>query len=788
MSQTPAFISPHTGLHPYSRARARLTQALRHALTPLFCLLLLSCLPRPPLALLDPWNYTDLRQLDAAEASLPSQDLLAIYTRTAGDELQIRLDWLDHAPLPDYDLYLALDTHPGGTRRLPIAAQAGLEWDTLLVIPAAGPLQALTPEFALRPSTALVVLRDSELDTLSLSLSRAALEPSVPPQGPRPAIGLQAFITPAGLPATLADQTSVARTDGRPPGRAPVLLAFWDTYPAYTPALALRRWDGAHTGPFGGRHGLYNLLRTANASHIPLALLDLKAPASLSALDYQGGLGLVQEMQQAGLLILPEYLPLTGLTSDPLLGWYTQRLVQTNHQASAAFGLPGSTLAYLPNGLAPVPGATRLVFARLPLPERQGVFNPVPLVRWRAQGLLPVFPPSTSQATLEGPTLELRRALVAAALDRKPSAAPAAPPWIVLGGSLPASEWGEPQAARATFRYLASRPWIYPLSDSDLLSAMPSATGWPGGLSQDSAAGYGGTALLEALRRSPVNELGTAAWQAYQAFHTPLFPAPQALDELRAVYLGQVWSLLAAASWAEADASAPQATCQADPDHDGQPECILSNPNLYAQFEIQDGALVYLFSHDATGVHQIVAPSSQFIVGLGEANTWSLANGLAADPGVIPGAFAEPGLSYQASPEGNCLVFSTPDGQRQKIYTLSDNGLRLEYRAPASAQVNLRLPLALDPWERFTPGWAGHYQFSAAPPAWRWSLSGGPGVEVHTNAALAESDFNASSPFMSLPENPDRDYPAGHFLPMPLALVNFNALGSFQIELLLISP
>jgi hypothetical protein len=92
--------------------------------------------------------------LDPDNADQPTQDLLAVYTRRAGDALEIRLDLLEHAAIPDYDLYLALDTRPGGGRSLPIEAQTGLDWDTLLVIPASGEMQALDSQMQPCPGPA----------------------------------------------------------------------------------------------------------------------------------------------------------------------------------------------------------------------------------------------------------------------------------------------------------------------------------------------------------------------------------------------------------------------------------------------------------------------------------------------------------------------------------------------------------------------------------------------------------------------------------------------------------
>ena len=87
-----------------------------------------------------PWDYADLRALDPADASQPSNDLIAIYTRDQGSDIQIRLDLLEHAPLPDYDLYILLNSEPGGAQELPIDLEptntkSTPQWDMMLVIP-----------------------------------------------------------------------------------------------------------------------------------------------------------------------------------------------------------------------------------------------------------------------------------------------------------------------------------------------------------------------------------------------------------------------------------------------------------------------------------------------------------------------------------------------------------------------------------------------------------------------------------------------------------------------------
>jgi hypothetical protein len=76
-----------------------------------------------------------------------------------------------------------------------------------------------------------------------------------------------------------------------------------------------------------------------------------------------------------------------------------------------------------------------------------------------SQGLL-----ESTQATYTGPTIEIRRALLEAAVD------PVGKPFIVLGGDLGFTSWGNATAATQTLLYLKSRPYLQPLGPAGLVA------------------------------------------------------------------------------------------------------------------------------------------------------------------------------------------------------------------------------------------------------------------------------------------------------------------------------
>jgi hypothetical protein len=407
----------------------------------------------------------------------------------------------------------------------------------------------------------------------------------------------------------------------------------------------------------------------------------------------------------------------------------------------------------------------------------------------------------------------VRRALVETALSaagERPSAAPI----LVLGGSLPASAWGDPLPALHSLRYLASRPWVRPVDAHHLLAAAP-APGPAPPVGVDPSPESDADPLLDALREAPDNNLGRAAWEAYAALFAPVQPASPDLPGLRSNYVRDAWSLLEAAKWAQEPGRI--ATCVQDPDHDGQPECLLASGSLYTQFEIESGALTHAFAVlpceavdqlsikdvrsaamlekpdqlcelcdklQGGSIHQWIAPSSQFISGLSDPLFWDLQGGVAADPSVQPGAFAEPGQGYQANLEGESLVFTSADGGTRKRFRLTANGMQVAYRFTARPPfAAIQIPLALDPWRRFSPFWADAYRGERLADGWAWRIEPGPQVRALTSTPLSAHSFLASRPFFDRSEDPNKDYPLGHALPFPLAQLEIPLAGDLEIKI-----
>lgn len=755
----------------------------RYSLSALLLFLLATaCMPVYHDGYTNNWTYADLRSLDVADAVPPSADILAVYGRDltlntqpalldrlfpylqVDQRSQIRLDILDLPIHGEADIYLALDHTAGGTKELPLDAKAEVEWDTLIKLPATGSLQILDASGNPQPDLGLQVMRDPVMDTITLNLNAAALN-----QAASLGVKGQIFTTLAGS-RIIQDQSSPFSTGDPPPGQAHVLFAFWNTFPAYTPAQTLRRWDGAHTGPLGGRHGLYNLLRTARNQAIPLFLLDLKTPTSLSALDYAEGLEFVRGMAAKGNLFVLDWLP-----SLPLAEEFQARLLAESRHIGQEFGLTVGNFIYAPIS-ADLSGGYQVVFTPQ-IGNQQAIYaelTPVKPIRWKDRITIPI--PSdlpNDQATLNGPSLELRRVLIQNALANAESSNN--PQILILGGDLPQSTWGEPQRARATFAYLREHPWIKFMDTNALLTMQPEPGEPPS--QQRAPLNPKESEIITGLMNAPEGQLSQAALDAYLALHAPFSSSSPELGALRDNYLGVVSMLLAAAEWE----TEPYAgvDCSRDLDMDDEPECSLASEKIFAIFEPGDASLVFAFARTEIGLHQVVGPTSQFVVGLSDPATWDLSAGLQADPTVIAGAFTDDRDPYQVIEGQDTLVFQHKE--HLKKYHLTPSGIRFEYQTTTPSI--WEIPLAFDPWKRFHPDWASDYLIKTSKNGFELSVGSGVKVEIEASSELSNHSFNVTQDRMGRQENPNYEYPPGHYLPFPMVLLELEPTDRGYLEL-----
>ena len=424
----------------------------------------------------------------------PSQDLIALYIRRMDRDVEIRLDLLDISTTQDCDLDLYFYSY---SRR----EFAHIE------IPVSGEIIAAGQDGKPIPGLQPRVARDTFLDTIVVSLNRASLLNNGLP------FEVSAACNGRDLPFN-GDQIGPVRSDASPPQPAEILFSFWDTFPAATPAQALRMWDGAHNGPGRSRYGLRHLLNAVKDNQVPVFLLDLKTPAVLSTLDFMGVLPEIQRLADHHLVILP---------------------------AVARFEIPGDVISTIPNSYGSNLPSTPFLYAN-DIPEQldrnyQVLFLPshtfgklhTPTHPYRWQEYIIIHIPDDEKAissyhpTADGPSLALRRDLIQYATN--PRTAP-----FLLGGQLANTSWGDPACVSPTLRYLSAHPWVRFLNEDDLLTLRPSEDFTYGPEIQPSSSDLT-TKILADLQNAPSNLVTDQAWQTYLSLLTPASPE---LTQLRA--------------------------------------------------------------------------------------------------------------------------------------------------------------------------------------------------------------------------------------------------------------
>jgi hypothetical protein len=725
------------------------------------------------------WSYTDIRAFSTGLSENSEDQIIAAYTRELGTDLQIRLDLLDISSSIESDIYIALDTEPGGTTALPIKGISQMPWDTLITIPSDGPPIAQIPnsispfniEFIRREDVTPRVHYDNQNDYVTINLNRFVF-----PKYTR-IFNAQVFLTSENG-KNIIDDIGPFRFDARIHNRLPILIAFWNVFPAYTPAQALRRWDGAHTGPLGERHGLNMLLTTIKDHNVPVTLLDLKSPTSLSALDYLGHLQTIKQLEAEKLLILPDYLPSIGsnnylyhcFNNETIIDYALSNTIQITQQ----FNLPSSKLLFAPNMLPCTPERYQSIFTLI-----EGDLEPKSH-RWKSSIFLPIKDMNNvDQATRDGLSLNIRKKLINGIVQNYNHEI-----YQILGGNLSESTWGDPESVSATIGYIAEHPWMKPMNIDDIMAMrkmrMDSTSEFidsndPSSPQMNHSIEF--TQILNSNIDIFNNQFFKTTWESFISLFLPLPPESDKLRELRKNYYFQIEHLFNASRWAEEPFSLND--CNIDSDNDGQFECVLASKNYYAVFEKAGARLVFLFVRTIKEgeimpeIHQVIGPTSQFLVGIDDPITWNLEAGEASDSNGIHGAFSDSIHKWDlyrsslVSPEK--IIFSSNDRTSTKSFKFEDNHITIEYTNVPP--MTIQIPIVLDPWVRFSSDWGNLYWENQISDGWIWGLSDDIEVKITSNGTVKIKPFISSKHTLQERENPNLGYPPGHFIPFPIAVI-----------------
>jgi hypothetical protein len=361
----------------------------------------------------------------------------------------VRVDFLDFTSGDEPSFLILLDTFPGGDG--PTLGSIKLEprWETIIQVAGAeahlnrSPSRYISSTYDHEISAKV----DHALDTVVVSLPLQLAEPP----GPF-AVRLISFSDSDSDPL---DSLGPINSDRVRPQPLPVSFAFWNTLPASTPAQALRNWDGAHAGPAGERFGLRYLLEAVETNNVPVTLTDLKRLESLVALDTLNVLSQIQALESNNLVSLPDIAPAIvcdqaqtfGLpkAADDYLDWLSSSY---DLRSAAALACPSQN----PSFSLESNGSLYPTTLSFPLGGKHTQ------VQDHLSSGTYLIPASVSLGEDGGPSLVLREQLVGA-LHQSASASP-----FFLAADFQAGFWGTPGEADDTFRWIAAHPWIRPIS------------------------------------------------------------------------------------------------------------------------------------------------------------------------------------------------------------------------------------------------------------------------------------------------------------------------------------
>ena len=731
------------------------------------------------------WNYSDLKVLDPIDMINPDQDLIAAYARTNNQSLQLAFDFLYLDKNLGKDLYIPLDTNPGGNTQIITNGEgylvSDINWDYLIKITDAGDVTLLNNHYSVVDDTLLFVINDSEQDRIVIDISHT----NIPISDGN--VKFEVLITAAGMNEIL-DKSVPYSINSPSPARAKVLFAFWNTFSSTTPSQTIRSWAGAHAGPMSSRHGLKYLIDAAARTKSTIILLDLLTPKNISALDYLNVLPRIRNLAITGTLGLP------GIGVDGKL--IINKSIMDKLSISNATNIIKNNTWMLSNDLANLDIKSNpnfYVFLNNINNINKSFFDNgvIDYAQLNYKGshcnLLPSYS-NSDPPTSEKLSLECKKLLLSNAYDQPAST-------ILLGGDFSKSILGDPKTSTEVFSYIASHPWIQVLTIQDLLTVKDDLSGIISNDHRFQSDTSVTTQHIEletvtsdtkqqnlvstALLQSPPNQLSDLAWQVYYSLIEPASPE---LQTLHRNYMGQIGLILKAAHWA--DNPEYIQSCDLDLDFDGIPECILSNKQIFIIIESDGGYIPFIFTKDDKGIHQVVGPSWEFIVGLGDPSSWDANAGIRSDPAQILGAFQDQLNNWkQYTPkisEGKIELYSD-SASIHKTIAIQPDQIHIDITNSSQSDLNPIIPLVVDPWQRYTDNWGASYTGTDTPLGFIWGITSRKMVGIYSTNLLNTYKFNQTRMALSKPEDPNFDYLRGHYLPYPMALVEFTQSGNISV-------
>jgi hypothetical protein len=370
---------------------------------------------------------------------------------------------------------------------------------------------------------------------------------------------------------------------------------------------------------------------------------------------------------------------------------------------------------------------------------------------------------------------------------------------LILGGDFSKSMFGDPELSTAVFTYINSHPWIQVISINDLINSRALLSSGPlpyqestpyTSVNQQNTniSGKPNTTKIQnmvhdALLQSPNNQLTALAWKVFIDLTQS---ASQQLWALKANYVGQIGLILTAAKWVENPGL--KIACNTDLDYDGKNECILANDTIIAIIEPDGGYIPFVFAKDAQGIHQIIGPTWEFVVGLSDPSSWNPDLGIRGDSAQMLGAFQDTSDNWNSYNvdllKGKLEMYGNNIGMHKSI-AIYPNRLHVDILNQNKSHSISYIPMVIDPWFRYTLGWGDYYFSKNEPFIIQWGITSGEKVDILATNPIKVFSFNDSRSALAYPEDPNYDYSQGHYLPYPMSVANLITTENYSVDIII---
>lgn len=678
------------------------------------------------------WDFSNLRTFDPLDSPFARSELIAAYTRRIEGFIEFRFDVLDLLTEDSSEIQLL----------------AMNKFDQILwtlhwsndSIPIVKMTAEKTPIEARIPS----VIKDPVMDYFIVRLNSDLITQY---QGPL-SFKLQVLDQNTG---EILDEIPYFKESDREERSSYVLLEFWNTLPSQTPSQILRSWDGAHSGPFGQRHGLKYLIDNAEKYQIPIVLLDVKSTYPLLALDMLSALDRIRILEKKSIV----FLPFSSFDDQTNLSTHRKNTINT----AKIYGLSTKNLIFS-HFASTNPFISELYFSQLS--DNSHVYQ---VENNRHIPLPTTFPyPSNTFPT----PIEIARSVlteneknnlinVALSPDRRDI--------FVIGDDLQYSPWADAQLSPILFRYINEHPWIKALNGNDLWNHAAIST-----KKDDLPVLCEGVLICNRFVSTtsyfPVDDSSLDLFimelinQAsnYYTFESPNY-RPEFDRNFTYLHFAEHWF------------SEPynQIACEVDFGDELHPGCVIANENGIILINPVNGDILLAIARKNHHLLVMIIPPSQIMNQENQPPTYSAL--IATD--LINQNESSASMDYDYEFITNGILFRSANGEISKRYFMDSSCLHIEIFAETAT--NSVFPgLALSDLLKVS-------EVTANALPWR---------EIHeiqpkflfTDGVMKRISFADSHDTLLNGESPNYDYPAGHYLPIPFQLLEISGFHQLNME------